>query len=62
MRQVDRNTVAAPKSLTDADGAGLTELATAKLHYAQPDASTTGASPDRFVLRQACVRSGPRSR
>lgn len=36
MRYVDRNAVAAPVSLTDADGAGMKELDKARLHYMQP--------------------------
>ncbi len=39
MRYVDRKSVIAPKSLSDATGAGNTELAKAKQHYAKPDAS-----------------------
>ncbi|MES2264736.1 MAG: hypothetical protein V4724_40075 [Pseudomonadota bacterium] len=40
MRHVDRNAVAAPKSLTDTGGAGMTELARVRLHYAQSDAGS----------------------
>lgn len=40
MRYVDRKSVTAPKSLTDATGAGKTELIKAKQHYVTPDAGT----------------------
>src|SRR5471030_1085698 len=40
MRYVDRRTVGAPKSLTDATGAGKIELAKAKQHYATPGVGT----------------------
>jgi hypothetical protein len=40
MRYVDRKSVTAPKSLTDAASAGKKELAQAKLHYARPNPGT----------------------
>lgn len=40
MRYVDRNSVAAPPSLTDIHGAGMRELARVRLHYLQPDAGS----------------------
>lgn len=40
MRYVDRKTVIAPKSLTDATGPGMRELAQANEHYSQPNAKS----------------------